>query len=445
MNASRGRRSRRGATAPRRLSRGLLALWALSLSTLSLGTLSLAGCAGPAESSPPAEPVEALIADEGQGGAPAPPPTDFVDFPPAPDLLPRDFVMEEEGGALKGYLTRFYRVRSQSGNQLIGILNNWKSDKARIVDVPQHNMLVITETRENMPVLQRVLEQVDVVPPQVEIEAKVVEILENAGFEYGFELLVDRAPAGNTALRGYGATFNSNSFLQSLSNQAAPFQGSNLNFASVGKVVEDLGDLELVLRALETEGYAEIVSAPRIVCRSGQRALLRTALKLPIQDFILQSTNNPRITTRYEDVGVTLEVSPTVVGRDAITVEVKPAVSNVVRFEFNPSAGGIPIPVIATRNAATQVDIRNGEILVIGGLLDRQARQDRRGVPILMHIPFIGKLFTSIDDEQQKTNVVIVLRIRILTSAEKARNRDAIPLTREEQAREAERDEDEGR
>lgn len=415
-----------------------------TLGCLALGTLPLVACAGGAEA-PPA-PVDAVISDEGQGGAPTPepPPTDFVDFPPAPDLLPRDFVMEEQSGPLKGYLTRFYRVRSQSGAQLIGILTNWKSEKARIVDVPQHNMLVITETRENMPVLQRVLEQVDVVPPQVEIEAKVVEILESAGYEYGFELLVDRAPAGNTALRGYNASFNSNSFIQSLTQGATPFQGSSMNFAAVGKVVQDLGDLELVLRALETEGYAEIVSAPRIVCRSGQRALLRTATKLPIQDFILQSTNNPRITTRYEDVGVTLEVSPTVVGRDAITVEVKPAVSNVVRFESNSSTGGIPIPVIATRNAATQVDIRNGEILVIGGLLDRQARQDRRGIPILMHIPFIGKLFTSIDDGQQKTNVVIVLRIRILTSAEKARNRDAIPMTREEQAAEAERQDDDG-
>lgn len=416
---------------------------------LAAGLLALllcTACAPSADLEAPA-PVEALIADEGkpgQPGGPKPPepPTDFVDFPPAPDLLPRDFVMEEEAGALKGYLTRFYRVRSQAGASLIGILNNWKSEKARILDVPQHNMLLITETRENMPVLQRILEQVDLVPPQVEIEAKVVEILESAGFEYGFELMVDRAPAGDTALRGYGARFNSNSLIESLTDGAAPFQGSFLNFAAVGKVIEELGDLELVIRALESEGYAEIVSAPRIVCRSGQRALLRTATKLPIQDFILQSVGNPRITTRFEDVGVTLEVSPTVVGRDAITVEVKPSVSNVVRFVFNPAGGGIPIPVIASRSASTQVDIRNGEILVIGGLIDKQVRQDTRGIPLLMDIPFLGKLFHSIDDQEQKTNVVIVLRIRILTSAEKARNRDEIPRTKGEQVQKEEAEDD---
>lgn len=413
-----------------------------------VGLVQLLGCSSPPATPSPADPPEVILAQEGAppGEDDEPeekPPTDFVDFPTVDGLLPRDFVMEETGGALKGYLTRFYRVRSQAGNELAAILNNWKSAKARIVQVPQHNMLVITETRENMPVLEKVLEQVDVVPAQVEIEARVIAIIESDGYEYGFELLVDRAPAGDTLLRRYGGDFNSNSFLESLTPQAAPYQGANLNFASVGEVVEKFGDFEFIIRALESEGYAEIVSSPRIVCRSGEKALLKTATKLPIQDFFLQSTNNTRITTRYENVGVTLEVQPTVVGRDAITVVVKPVVSNVVRFELSPS-GGIPVPVIGERSAATKVDMRNGELLVIGGLLDRQVRTDQRRVPLLGSIPFIGKFFGSIDDSEERTNVVFVLRIRILTSAEKARRARAIPLTRGEkvQLEEASDDDD---
>lgn len=402
---------------------------------LTAVALGVGGCASSPE--PREEPtLLAQVEDPPGTNARPDPPTDFLDFPSAPDLLPRDYEMEEEAGTpLAGLVTRFYRVRSQTGADLITILNHWKSPQARIVNVPQHNMLIITEKREHLPVLERVLQQVDLVPPQVEIEARVVEILETDGFEYGFELHTDRAPAGGTALRRYDGTFNSNSFLSSLTNSAAPFQGASMNWASVGSVVEELGDFEFIMRALETEGYAEIVSAPRIVCRSGNRAVLRTATKLPIQDFVVQSTNNVRIGTRFEAVGVTLEVAPTVVGRDAITVEVKPMVSNVVRFEFDPSAGGIPIPVIAERSATTQVDIRNGELLVIGGLLDTQTRSDRRGVPILSHIPLIGRFFASNNELEQKTNVVFILRIRILTSAEKARNRDEIPLTRDERTR----------
>ncbi|RMG15322.1 MAG: type II secretion system protein GspD [Planctomycetota bacterium] len=403
--------------------------WRWTLLALALAC----GCAGaPAESSLRTR-VE--IADKGDAGetpGDALPPTDLQGFPTAPGLLPRDFEMKEEQGPLKGYVTKFYRVRSLAGNELIPLLNNWKSPKARILHVKQHNMLAITETPENMRILETVLGQLDVVPVQVEIEAKVIEILQTTGYEYGFELFVDRAPAGNTALRSYGGTFNSNSFLESLSNNAAPFQGATLNWASVGKVVEELGDFEFIMRALETEGYAEIISEPRIVCRTGQTATLKTSTELPVQEFILQSNNNPRITTRYKPVGVTLQVTPRVVGRDAIQVEVRPTVSNVVRFEFDPSGGGIPVPVIASRSAVTQVDIRNGELLVIGGLIDKQNRTDNRKVPIIGDIPLVGRLFQSEDDFQQKTQVVFILRIRILTSAEKARDRSRIPLTKEE-------------
>ena len=370
------------------------------------------------------------------------PPSDLTGFPAAPGLLPRDFEMRESAGALKGYLTRFYRVRSQNGPDLVALLGSWKTPQGRILHVAAHNMLVLTETEENMPVLLQVLKQIDVVQTQVEIEAKVIEILESDGYEFGFELHVDRAPAGNTALRRYDGTFHSNSFLESLTNTNQPFQGASLNWASVGKVVEELGDFEYIMRALETEGYAEIVSAPRVVCKVGQKAILRTETELPIQEFVLLSQNNPRVTTRYRNVGVVLEVTPSVVGREAITVIVKPSVSNVVRFELQ--IGGFPTPVIASRSAETQVDIRNGELLVIGGLLDKQRRSDHRRVPILGDIPLLGRLFSSEDDFEQKTQVVFLLRIRILTSAEKARARGRIPLTRDDKVRAEERDEDEG-
>ncbi len=409
---------------------------------LALGVL--AGCAS---EPPPVPDDDRLVVAQEDFGGDVGDVGELTDFPTAPGLLPRDFEMKETAGGLKGYISKFYRVRSMSGKDLIPLLNNWKTPKARIVEVKQHNMLVITETAENMPVLDKVLAQVDIVPTQVEIEAKVIEILETSGYEYGFELAVDRAPAGNTALRSYSGTFHSNSFLESLTANAAPYQGATLNWASVGRVVEELGDFEFIMRALETEGYAEIITTPRIVCRTGQKAILKTETLLPVEEFILQSNNNPRITTRFKPVGVTLEVTPRVVGRDAITVEVKPSVSNVVRFVFN-SSGGIPVPVIATRSAVTQVDVRNGELLVIGGLLDKQTRNDQRQVPILGSIPLLGRLFSSEDDFEQKTQIVFILKIRILTLAEKARDRSGIPLTKEERIRLEgepliERDEDE--
>lgn len=414
--------------------------WRLSL---ALAVVLGAGCSASGDAGPLQARERVVLADVEKDGGGKLPPTDLTGFPDAPGLLPRDYVMEEKTGALKGYITKFYRVRSQASTSLVGLLNNWKTPKARILQVKAHNMLVITEKPENMPVLMRVLKQVDVVQTQVEIEAKVIEILETAGYEFGFELMVDRAPAGNTALRRYDGTFNSNSFLESLVNPRAPYQGASMNWASVGKVVEELGDFEFIMRALETEGYAEVISAPRIVCRTGQTATLKTQTLLPVQKLVTVNTTNT-ITTEFKPVGVTLQVTPRVVGRDAITVEVRPMVSNVVRFVFDPS-GGIPIPVIASRSAITQVDIRNGELLVIGGLLDKQRRKDNRGVPLLSQIPILGRLFQSENDFEQKTQIVFLLKIRILTSAEKAKGRLRIPVPRSEKVRREEAGEDEAK
>ena len=86
---------------------------------------------------------------------------------------------------------------------------------------------------------------------------------------------------------------------------------------------------------------------------------------------------------------------------------------------------------------------RSGELLVIGGLIDKQTRSDHRRIPILGDIPIIGRLFSSEDEFEQKTQVVFLLRIRILTSAEKARYRTRIPMTRDERTQLAEDDDDE--
>jgi type II secretory pathway component GspD/PulD (secretin) len=343
-------------------------------------------------------------------------------FPTVSGLSPRDFQYEETTGALKGYVTRFYRIKHVVGTTLIAILNNWKSPQGRIVDVPLHNMLIITELKDVMPTIERVLDQVDRLPAQVEIEAKVIEIRRSQGYEFGFELHVDRAPASNTAFRKFDGVFNSNSFLDSLRPGALPFQGASMNWAAVGKAQEILGDFEYVIRALETDGYAEVLSAPRVVVHSGHKAILTAKTKEPIIVTNIVNTTLQQISTTFEPVGVQLEVTPVVVGTEAILLDVKPSVSSVVSFIENPT-GGIPIPRIAERTADTEVDVRNGELLVIGGLYEKTQTKDSTKIPIIGHVPLIGKLFSSINDAEERTDVIFILKLRILSQLERADER----------------------
>jgi general secretion pathway protein D len=395
---------------------------------------SAAACAGP-EPAPAPKPrpgfTSELPARVDTAAAPLAVPTqaegEMLGFPTPGNSGNRDYSMEETTGALKGYVTRFYRIRHVQGSQLIGILNNWKSAQGRIVDVPSHNMLIITEQKDTLAVLEKVLEQVDHVPAQVEIEAKVIEIRRQNNYEFGFELHFDRTPAANTAFRKFDGTFDSPSFVDSLRPGATPYQGASMNWAAVGKAIKDLGDFDYIIRALEKDGYAEVLSAPRVVVHSGNPAIIRAMTKVPIQITNIVNTNLQQISTSFENVGVQLEVKPIVVGTEAILLDAKPTVSSVVQ-NFLSTTASIPIPVIAERSAQTQVDIRNGEILVIGGLYERRIRKNTSRVPVLGYLPLIGKLFSSIDDEEQKTEVIFILKLKILTSVERADARlKAIP------------------
>ena len=395
--------------------------------------LALVACAAACADAPPKpDPQVPPNFDDVPGDAVAPlASTSTLDQPTGPDLLgfpavtggasARDFSYEEGTGPLKGYVTRFYRIRHVVGATLVGILNNWKSPQGRIIDVPLHNMLIITELKDTLETMERVLEHIDRVPPQVEIEAKVIEIRRSANFEFGFELHLDRSPAANTAFRRFDGSFNSPSFLDSLRPGANPFQGASINWAAVGKAQQMLGDFEYVLRALERDGYAEVLSAPRVVVHSGHRALLSAKTEEPILVNTIVNTNLQNITTTFKPVGVTLEVTPVVVGTEAILLDVKPTVSSVVSFV--PSPTGLPIPRVSERSADTQVDLRNGEILVIGGLYEKRGRRDATRIPIIGRIPLLGKFFSSIDDEEIKTDVIFILKLWILTSLERAEAR----------------------
>jgi type II secretory pathway component GspD/PulD (secretin) len=344
-------------------------------------------------------------------------------------------ILEQEGDR-KGMLTKFYRIRNIQGKKLKQILENWRSEKGRILDYPDLNMLIITETPHNMVKIEEVLEQIDLLSPQVEIETKVIEIRRDLNFEYGFDFFVDRAPATRSALRRMEGHFNTQSFLESLLPGGAinpnpnAFQGAAWTFAGVGKVVKKFGDFELVLRALEEVGYAEIISSPRIIVHNGQRAQLNTIKEVPIQ--ITNIANNvTTITTKFKQVGTKLSVRPIVIGKRAIQLEIRPEVSSVTGFAA-PGAGvsGIAIPEISSRNANTIVNLRDGETLVIGGLIDKRILKTENRVPVLGTLPLIGTFFRSRNKEEVKTEIIFILKVSIISETSKAKTRLRIPEVR---------------
>ena len=339
------------------------------------------------------------------------------------EKLPPDTIKTAEGT-----YTKFYRVRHIPTNELLRLLNlrfytelagkekgnpplPLEHDRVQVHE--SLNMLIINEDKGRLDEILRYLEKVDRLTTQLEITIRVIELSERYEFQYGFDFFLDRSPASNAALRSAGATYQPVSFLDSIVS-GSTFQGTTLEFASVGSVVQELGDLTLFLRALEQKGIANIIAEPTIKIHSGETAEINAITREPIQELQQLSPTATRITTRYEDVGVKLKVTVKNIGQDAALLEVAPEVSTVQEFTDPQNFGGISVPKIAQRNAKTVLDVKDGDKIVIGGLNDTRRLVEHRGVPILASIPIIGNLFKSRREREEKIELIFLIEVHIL-------------------------------
>lgn len=361
---------------------------------------------------------------------------DLLEMTDGQEVVPDDVILGPDGRR-----TKFYRVRHMTAAELIRLVNlrfysgegkppgtkvDPSKEHARLQAHRDLNMVIIHEEKERLDEIVRFLERVDRLTTQIQIDITMVEISSRYQFEYGFDFFLDRAPASNAALRSLGATYNNRSFIDSILTGSS-FQGTSLTFGSVGSVVTELGDLSLVLRALEEKGHAKILAEPSIVIHGGEEAEINAIEKQPIQQLEQINAQTSRITTRYEDVGVKFKVKVQNIGADAALLFVNPEVSTVTSFTDPQQFGGLSVPIIAKRDAKTVLDVRDGDRLVIGGLKDTRTLVEHRQIPILGSIPIIGALFKSRREREETTEILFILEVQILDEERKSRMKLQIP------------------
>ncbi len=167
----------------------------------------------------------------------------------------------------------------------------------------------------------------------------------------------------------------------------------------------------VVLRALQERGFGKILAEPNLVVRSGETGEFHVGTRVPIQTvYGVGVMAYPSIT--YEEVGVRLNFAPEVLETGAIRLTIDPAeVSSIVRYlEFL----GIVAPEIDTRTVRTSVDLREGESLILAGLLSENMKKSIQKVPILGDIPILGAIFRSTRQELEETELAFFITPRLV-------------------------------
>ena len=305
-------------------------------------------------------------------------------------------------------------------------------------DTARSKAVVITDTPTTLDRLEKVLAKVDVLPQQILIETRVMEVnrdlLQDLGLEVGTGSNSTTLSTSSGFVSGTSSRTFSQQSLNKVSGEAdqANFGGSALNQfltpsvfvpETTGLTALNTGlslvfrklrgtQLEVLLHALEEDVRTNTLSAPNVLTLSGQEARILIGEKYPILNTQVSGTTSTTTTTTldyYQNIGVELFVVPQVSGENYVDMIIHPVVS-----ARTGSVGTNAYPVLDVREAETQVIIENGDTVVIGGLLKDVKSKSRIGLPFLGKLPLVGPLFSRATTDVAKVDLLIFITAKII-------------------------------
>ena len=272
------------------------------------------------------------------------------------------------------------------------------------------NLLVMKDTPDAVHLAERLLESLDMAEPEVMLDVEVLEItrgkLQELGLRFpdqiGYGLL---QPTTSSTIVNSGVTQTSTN----LGGTLAPGYVDLHNRATLTSFVSNPA---LTLNLRNEAGDGNLLANPRIRVKNREKAKIHIGDKLPV--FTTTSTANVGVaaSVSYLDVGLKLEVEPTISLDDEVSIKVGLEVSSIAR-EIPGPANSLAYQ-IGTRSAATVLRLRNGETQVLAGLISDEERSSANRLPGLGDIPWIGRLFSSQRDNSSKTEIVLLITPRIV-------------------------------
>jgi general secretion pathway protein D len=278
------------------------------------------------------------------------------------------------------------------------------SKEVQIVADKATNSLVITADRDDYLVLEEVIQKLDIARRMVYIESLLMEVDVTKDFELGVEWQAAE-PIGSHDGRDVAAfgSFRKGETIVPLSTGfALGVLGDVINIGGI-----ELPSITAVIKAVQTESGVHILSTPQIMTTDNEEAEIVVAKNIPFQTRVETTgdvTGREFASFEYRDVGVTLKITPQINQERFVRLKIASELSQVIEEE---SAQGLPTTL--KRVANTTVVIKDGNTIVIGGLIDKTLTEGTTMTPCLGTIPGLGWLFKTVSDTSARTNLYIFL------------------------------------
>ncbi len=296
------------------------------------------------------------------------------------------------------------------------------SPRGSVIFEARTNQLFVTDIPAKLEQIQALIAKIDIPVRQVLIEARIVEATDSFGKSLGVRLGGRPITVNNSANSQFGSTY----IAPNIPNGTVPLLGGNfgtnagdfLNLPALGQngfpaatfAVSLFSSnltrlLNLEISAAESDGRGKIVSSPRIVTADQVKALIEQGTELPYQ----QATSSGATSIAFRKANLKLEVTPQITPEGNIILNVDVTKDSVGRITANGFA-------IDTKHIQTQVLVENGGTVVLGGIYEQADREDETKVPFLGDLPVLGNLFKTKTRTATKSELLVFITPKMLTS-----------------------------
>ncbi|MEM7270649.1 MAG: secretin N-terminal domain-containing protein [Pseudomonadota bacterium] len=308
-----------------------------------------------------------------------------------------------------------YRVQNRPAASLAEALNALFGPAAegesveeapRIVVDEEKNALVISAVSRQFDTLVDLIRQLDAAPLQVLVETTILEVTLGDSLRYGVQYAFSVGNLFGTSREGGVQLTNTSGAIAADLPGFAFTVGTNVGPEAIIEALDDVSDVT-------------VISSPKLLVRDNQSANLQIGDQVPIVTRTAEGADlDARIVNavEYRDTGVSLTVTPRINSGGYVSLTVDQEISSVSQT----TSSGIDSPTISRRSVSTDVTIRDGQTVVLGGLIQDNSTGSRTGIPVLSDVPVLGAAFGRRAQSAGRTELLALLRPHILTAPEQA-------------------------
>ena len=297
---------------------------------------------------------------------------------------------------------RSFYLNSMDAKRAMNMIKTVVKSKDIYID-EKLNTLIMRDTAEAIQIAEKLIASQDMIEPEVMLEVEVMEInrknLEAIGIKYPTQMSV-------------GVQGKSSTTAGSVNTTPGRLTLAELKSFNSGLGVFSVSDPVLALNLLQQDTDTNLLANPQIRVKNRERAKIHVGDKIPVLTSVANSTGFVSQTVSYIEVGIKLDVEPTILLQNQVNIKVGLEVSNVTDQVKTDS--GVLAYTIGSRNANTILQLKDGETQILAGLFRDDSQRISNKVPGLSDLPLIGKLFSDKNNDRRKNEIVLLITPRIL-------------------------------